>query len=682
MATNKILRWSVIGGLYLIPFIPLIVADQSYFPFITGKNFAFRSLIEILFALWIILALRDKTYRPKFSSISWAVIALLVVSTLATIFSVNPYRSFWSNYERMGGLISLLHVGAYFVVLISFLRSKLDWLRLALVNLGANWIIIVYGLLQLAGKLEIHQGGVRLDATLGNAAYLAVYLLLNIFVVAYLAFNSREVLWRILFIITGIFDFILLYYTATRGALLGLVAGVLFSLSLFVFLAKGKLRNFSLGLLITLFALGGVFWLAKDSNFVTSSPVLSRFANISVTEVTTQSRFLIWRMSLQGFKENPVLGWGPENYSQVFAKYYNPLMWRQEPWFDRSHNIFLDWLIDAGLLGLLAYLSLFATAFYSIWKFRSKLSHGAYVLAGLLVAYLFQNIFVFDNLISFILFFSLLAYLNNLDGGDEGGINTDVKQLKNYKQIKKQDTNDSALIPVISVVIVIILFGGLYYFNYQPYVVSRDLIKAIHPQLLNPEQSLEMFTSIFERKTFGSGEAREQLINKSYGILSNPQVSNETKVAFAKLVDEQAEQHLLLYKEDARSNLLLGSFYSVTNRPVQGFALLKQASALSPNKQQILIELASAYVRSEDAPMAMATAKQAYELAPEYPEARKIYAIISFLVGQDKLGQELIKPIKDQPEYYQDNRFINVYRELGRNDLLQEIVTLQEKNKK
>jgi hypothetical protein len=342
----------------------------------------------------------------------------------------------------------------------------------------------------------------------------------------------------------------------------------------------------------------------------------------------------------------------------------------------------LDWLIDAGLLGLLAYLSLFATAFYSIWKFRSKLSHGAYVLAGLLVAYLFQNIFVFDNLISFILFFSLLAYLNNLDGGDEGGINTDVKQLKNYKQIKKQDTNDSALIPVISVVIVIILFGGLYYFNYQPYVVSRDLIKAIHPQLLNPEQSLEMFTSIFERKTFGSGEAREQLINKSYGILSNPQVSNETKVAFAKLVDEQAEQHLLLYKEDARSNLLLGSFYSVTNRPVQGFALLKQASALSPNKQQILIELASAYVRSEDAPMAMATAKQAYELAPEYPEARKIYAIISFLVGQDKLGQELIKPIKDQPEYYQDNRFINVYRELGRNDLLQEIVTLQEKNKK
>lgn len=682
MATNKILRWSVIGGLYLIPFIPLIVADQSYFPFITGKNFAFRSLIEILFALWIILALRDKTYRPKFSSISWAVVALLVVSTLATIFSVNPYRSFWSNYERMGGLISLLHVGAYFVVLISFLRSKLDWLRLALVNLGANWIIIVYGLLQLAGKLEIHQGGVRLDATLGNAAYLAVYLLLNIFVVAYLAFNSREVLWRILFIITGIFDFILLYYTATRGALLGLVAGVLFSLSLFVFLAKGKLRNFSLGLLIILFALGGVFWLAKDSNFVTSSPVLSRFANISVTEVTTQSRFLIWRMSLQGFKENPVLGWGPENYSQVFAKYYNPLMWRQEPWFDRSHNIFLDWLIDAGLLGLLAYLSLFATAFYSIWKFRSKLSHGAYVLAGLLVAYLFQNIFVFDNLISFILFFSLLAYLNNLDGGDEGGINTDVKQLKNYKQIKKQDTNDSALIPVISVVIVIILFGGLYYFNYQPYVVSRDLIKAIHPQLLNPEQSLEMFTSIFERKTFGSGEAREQLINKSYGILSNPQVSNETKVAFAKLVDEQAEQHLLLYKEDARSNLLLGSFYSVTNRPVQGFALLKQASALSPNKQQILIELASAYVRSEDAPMAMATAKQAYELAPEYPEARKIYAIISFLVGQDKLGQELIKPIKDQPEYYQDNRFINVYRELGRNDLLQEIVTLQEKNKK
>ena len=29
-------------------------------------------------------------------------------------------------------------------------------------------------------------------------------------------------------------------------------------------------------------------------------------------------------------------------------------MWGQEPWFDRSHNIFFDWLINAGLLGLLA----------------------------------------------------------------------------------------------------------------------------------------------------------------------------------------------------------------------------------------------------------------------------------------------------------------------------------------
>lgn len=682
METNKILRWGVIGGLYLIPFLPLIVASQSYFPFITGKNFAFRALVEIVFALWLILLIRDKDYRPRASYLLWSVVALLGVTTLATIFSVNPYRSFWSNYERMGGLISLLHVGAYFVVLISVLKTKLAWLRLALVNMGANWIIIIYGLLQLAGKLEIHQGGVRLDATLGNAAYLAVYLLFNIFILVYLVFNSREVVWRSLFIITAFFNFVLLYYTATRGALLGLVVGVLVSLMLFVFFGGGKLRKLSLGLLIALFALGGVFWLAKDSNFVTSSPVLSRFASISLTEATTESRFLIWNMSLQGFKENPVLGWGPENYSQVFSKYYNPLMWRQEPWFDRSHNIFLDWLIDAGLLGLLVYLSLFAFAFYYIWRQREKLGYGAYVLVGLLVAYLFQNIFVFDNLISYILFFSLLAYLHHLSSDKNEEEVGDVKQLKNYKQIKRQDTSDGALAPVVSVVVVIILFGGLYYFNYQPYIVSRDLIKAIHPQLLNPEQSLEMFNSIFNRNTFGSGEAREQLVNKSYGILSNPQISNETKMAYAKLVDEQAEKHLSLYQNDARSNLLLGSFYSMTNRPERGFALLQQAVNLSPKKQPILIELATAYVRAENANLALATAKQAYDLNNNYPEARKMYAIVAFLTGQNNLGQELIAPIRDQAEYYQDSRFVNIYRELGRNDLLQEILALQEKNKK
>ena len=64
MNTNKILRGVLLGGIFLIPFIPFIVPGTFFFPFITGKNFAFRILVEILFAAWAILALANAVYRP------------------------------------------------------------------------------------------------------------------------------------------------------------------------------------------------------------------------------------------------------------------------------------------------------------------------------------------------------------------------------------------------------------------------------------------------------------------------------------------------------------------------------------------------------------------------------------------------------------------------------------------
>ncbi|HRZ30562.1 MAG TPA: hypothetical protein P5274_02765, partial [Candidatus Paceibacterota bacterium] len=186
MTTNKWLKYIIYVGIFAIPFIPLIVNETAFFPFITGKNFAFRVIVEIVFALWAILALRDKSSRPEKSGILYAVLALGAIGTLATIFGLNPYRSFWSNYERMDGLINLLHLVAYFVVLASVLRDRVKWFWLANTALVADAYIITYGFLQLAGKAGVHQGSTRLDASLGNSAYLAVYTLFMIFISAYL----------------------------------------------------------------------------------------------------------------------------------------------------------------------------------------------------------------------------------------------------------------------------------------------------------------------------------------------------------------------------------------------------------------------------------------------------------------------------------------------------------------
>ena len=158
---NKILRGVILTGIFLVPFIPLYVANTMFFPFITGKNFVFRVIVEIIFAVWAILALRDNSYLPKKSLILYSVGAFLAVMTVADIFGASFYRSFWSNYERMEGLVALLHMCAYFFVLGSVLNTDKLWDRYMKTILGAGCLIVLYAMGQLAGFFVINQGFFR-----------------------------------------------------------------------------------------------------------------------------------------------------------------------------------------------------------------------------------------------------------------------------------------------------------------------------------------------------------------------------------------------------------------------------------------------------------------------------------------------------------------------------------------
>ena len=48
-----------------------------------------------------------------------------------------------------------------------------------------------------------------------------------------------------------------------------------------------------------------------------------------------------------------------DTFNYLFNENYNPKMWAHEQWFDRAHNVFLDWLVATGLLGLGFYLLLY-----------------------------------------------------------------------------------------------------------------------------------------------------------------------------------------------------------------------------------------------------------------------------------------------------------------------------------
>src|SRR3989344_4352205 len=177
---KQILKTGVIFGLFLIPFIPFLVSSSLFFPFITTKAFTFRIIVEVIFALWLLLSLLDSSYRPKKSLVLYAVFGLLFIIGLADLFGVAPVKSFWSNFERMEGYVALIHLGMFFIV-ISSMFKEVDWKRWWGASLIASFLMVLYCLLQLTGLKAINQGGVRVDGTFGNAIYLAVYMLSSIY---------------------------------------------------------------------------------------------------------------------------------------------------------------------------------------------------------------------------------------------------------------------------------------------------------------------------------------------------------------------------------------------------------------------------------------------------------------------------------------------------------------------
>ena len=128
ISTNLIAR-IIKYGIYLCFFSFLIISATTYFPFIVGKYVFFRILVEVLTFLYIILIILDKSYRPKLSKIFIFLSLFVFFALLSTVFGADPYRSFWSNYERMEGFLTLIHYFAFFVIISGVFKEEKDFER-------------------------------------------------------------------------------------------------------------------------------------------------------------------------------------------------------------------------------------------------------------------------------------------------------------------------------------------------------------------------------------------------------------------------------------------------------------------------------------------------------------------------------------------------------------------------
>ena len=374
-----------------------------------------------------------------------------------------------------------------------------------------------------------------------------------------------------------------------------------------------------------------------------------------MAEFQTQGRYFVWPMAVKGLLEKPIFGWGQESFNFVFNKYYDPRMFGQEEWFDRTHDIVLDWLIAGGLVGFLAYVSMYVALFYYIWRKKSslKLSEKS-ILTGMMAAYIFHNIFVFDNLISYILFFSFLAYLHS--------ISTDKNESS--KIFFTKTFSPEVINYVLSPIAIVLTISAVYFVNVPAILANQTLIQAISPQKEGVEKNLALFNQVYSYKSFGSTEATEQLVTIADQMTTASQLPETIKTEFYNLAKAKIEEKVSQAPTDARYLVFAGSFFDRFAQSDDAIKYLNRALAESPKKQSIYFELGTAYMIKGDVTKMFELFKAAYELKPTSKESQIIYVIGGIYTKNIDILKQMSGVI-DQNVIISDNRFLKAYADIG-----------------
>ena len=662
------IRYVALACLFAAPFSLLYVDTSLLFPYITGKNFLWRQLITVAALLWLALAFSNARYRPNLRNSVWlGVLGVLTAYGLAAIFGMDPFRSFWSNAERMDGWIGLAHLGLYVTVLIGLLDSRVLWHRFLHALLIAGTLVSCTGLAQ-------GDNVIRIFGTLGNPIYLGSVALLSIFICTYFASFKDRLLGTdhtrlAIYGVWALFFLYILFETGTRGALLGLGIGAFVTaIMILITVNRSESRFFWWGSIATvvLFLMVTTAFVfraqIKDVPAVQALPVISRIAEVSLDDDTTIHRLANWQMGLEGFQERPIFGWGQENYIHVFSQNYKPeILYDAEQWFDRTHNTLLDWLVFGGLVGFLSFFVLFALYVKTLWRPDTVGQNDTgwtalqrSILTGLLAAYIAQNLVAFDSLASGVFMFGIVGFV----AWSYRGATTDIKSFDMQKLV--------FLLPMI----VLVGIWWLYQSTVLPKKDVRTFITSItipaqfnnaKSQISNSElsneqktQALEQVTTqyaeglsaqlpeietVLKREGIFSQEILEQMLTRSQDVLG-PDVPANVRDAYFSLLSQEAEYLLERKPFLTRINLFYGQMLAnagiTTARGEQKGAdyYFEQALASSPDKLQILLLLGQNEIRKGDASKALEYGRRAVALAPEYEVARQFVTQLETALSQ------------------------------------------------
>ncbi|MFA4872124.1 MAG: O-antigen ligase family protein [Patescibacteria group bacterium] len=725
--------------LFLTALTPLIVVSKIPFPFVLGKILFFRSIIEITLILFIVhlfllfnqhksaqigINQRLKICINPFKSALISVLILFLISLIiSTVFAVNPYRAFWGDLERGEGLFGFLHFFAFLIMAVAIFEKK-DWLNFFKLSLGVGFILIFYAFLQYFHVRNfpfLFISEVRPFSFIGNPSFLATHMFfLMMFAVvifyqhksAQIGINQRfNIFWKYFSFLIIILSALTIFITATRGAIVGLGASILFLLVYFSFKktqinidnylhqsAKIRInqRFISIILLSLIIIFSATFWLTRGAEIWQKIPGFNRLAQTMASgkvDASTQFRLMTWQLSWEAFKEKPVFGWGNENFLVAYEKHYNPdYAIYGESWLDRAHNKIFDVLVMQGIFGVLAYLGIFIASFYLLIKrpliradsklinadniksvLISQNQHKSVFIIAIIIGYFVQNLFVMDQIISDFTFFAMIGFIISIS--------------KQEQVISKQESRGGKLFLVTSSLLLIPIFilgYSLYSYNYIPYTQAKIIneVKVIERASLI-ENKLKEATSSYN---FSQFDLRAYIVDyyNNYQVHIFQNASLEPLADFfVNLVNDIIEREpydvrMFIRKTQIAQNM--ASYEPILYKEAEDS--MRRAIELAPNRQELYYNLAFSLLGQEKYQEAVETSIKAIELNPNVARAHYHLAFVLAVIGSQNeneiIGEmeiaDKLNPNFESLRAGDHNIIALIYSRLGRSDKVAEIV--------
>jgi len=367
---------------------------------------------------------------------------------------------------------------------------------------------------------------------------------------------------------------------------------------------------------------------------------------------------LLWQKAWQAWQQKPLLGWGPENFSVAANKYADARLTSQEAYdFDRAHNFIFDYGVAGGWLGLLAYLGMIGAAFWGLimvviparfamvsarrakagiqdsrFRLKARLAEAFgegqagmtekdnffffVIFVSLLIAYLVQNLFIFDTFVSYLMLFFALALVSSFWQGYQSREEEGKKSLNLTKKI------------IISFSVFCFLFS-VFCYNLKPMLASYRAGEILALPPANAQQAATLLKDALGLKTFASGEiVYQSAVDYIIKIDQSPALADNED--FYQASSAGLKEAVVRSPSQARNYVALAwlKLYFSNQHPEafkEVLELAKKIKELSPAKKDVYLILAADYALQGDKALGEQTVVEAQQISPIIGEEVKEY---------------------------------------------------------